>query len=130
MNAVLIVDDSATMRKMLRRVLGQTDLPIDVVLEAADGVDAIQQLVEQPDVRVVLCDWNMPRLDGARFLAAVRRRRTKEQLAVVLVTTERAEAIFDTISEDEVNAYLQKPLTPSDLRTAIAPYLRAEGEAA
>ena len=64
---VLIVDDSSAIRKILVRVLSQTDLPIKQVHEANDGAEALK-IVEANDVSLILSDINMPNVDGLELL--------------------------------------------------------------
>ncbi len=64
---VLIVDDSAAIRKILVRVLGQTDLPIGQIHEASDGQEALN-IVATSDVSLILSDINMPNIDGLELL--------------------------------------------------------------
>jgi len=60
---VLIVDDSAAIRKILQRVLRQTEIPIGTVYEAGDGAEALETLRRQT-IGLVLSDINMPNMDG------------------------------------------------------------------
>jgi two-component system chemotaxis response regulator CheY len=124
MNKVLIVDDSATMRKMLLRVLRQADLPVDMVVEACNGIDALRRLAEHPDVALVLCDVTMPEMDGVQFVDTVRRARSKEQLPILMVSTERVAETMALFESAGPNGFVQKPLTAQDLRKVALPYLR------
>lgn len=69
--ALLIVDDSTAIRKILLRVLNQTGLPLGQVLEASDGIEALKVL-ETHDVDLILSDINMPNLDGLGLLRTLR----------------------------------------------------------
>ena len=69
---VLLVDDSTVIRKMLKRVLAESNLPFDKVLEAGDGQQALAAL-EADTVHLVLCDVNMPVMDGLEFLQNMRK---------------------------------------------------------
>ena len=66
----LVVDDSRTVRVILRNIL--QEMGTDVV-EAGDGLEALEQLRRNPDVELVLVDWNMPVMNGLDFILAVRR---------------------------------------------------------
>ena len=67
---VLIVDDSAAIRKILQRVLNQTEIPLGAVYEAGDGLEAIEAL-KKNTVGLILSDINMPNLDGIQMLKPV-----------------------------------------------------------
>ena len=68
---VLVVDDSAAIRKILQRVLAQTELPLGTILEAADGIEAIERL-KNHKIGLVLADINMPNMDGIELLTKMR----------------------------------------------------------
>ena len=78
---VLIVDDSAAIRKILQRVLGQAKVPIAQVFEAGDGVEALEVLKNNP-VSLVLSDINMPNMDGLQLLEQCSWRRGMEEYSV------------------------------------------------
>jgi len=68
---VLIVDDSAAIRKILQRVLRQTEMPIGNIHEAGDGVEALAML-QQQTVGLILSDINMPNMDGLEMLGKIK----------------------------------------------------------
>jgi two-component system, chemotaxis family, chemotaxis protein CheY len=84
---VLIVDDSAAIRKILIRVLSQTDLPIEKVHEASDGVEALK-ILGNTDITLVLSDINMPNMDGLQLLTNLRATPNWSRLSVIMITTE------------------------------------------
>ena len=86
---VLIVDDSAAIRKILVRVLSQTDLPIKNLHEANDGAEALK-ILEENEVSLVLSDINMPNVDGIELLTKIRATPKWKQLSVVMITTKVA----------------------------------------
>jgi len=67
---VLVVDDSAAIRKILQRVLRQTGMAIGTIHEAGDGQEALE-LLKKVQPGLVLTDINMPKMDGLQFLAAL-----------------------------------------------------------
>ena len=67
---VLVVDDSAAIRKILQRVLRQTGMAIGNIHEAGDGQEALAVMAQHP-VSLVLSDINMPRMDGLQLLASL-----------------------------------------------------------
>ena len=84
---VLIIDDSAAIRKILRRILGQAGLGTEEIYEAGDGLEALQVL-RSKRVGLILADLYMPNLDGLNFLTRLRAVREWESVPVVMITTE------------------------------------------
>jgi two-component system chemotaxis response regulator CheY len=123
MNKVLIVDDSATMRKIITRVLRQAEIPCATVLEAGNGVEGMAKLQSDPDIDLILSDINMPEMNGVDFVKAVRATRSKETLPMIMVTTEGGEAMMSNALELGANGYVTKPFTPESIRSALEAYL-------
>ena len=84
---VLIVDDSAAIRKILQRVLGQANVPITQVFEANDGLEALDVL-RSNKVGLILSDINMPNMDGLQLLSQVRSVEDWKSVPMVMITTE------------------------------------------
>ncbi len=120
---VLIVDDSSTMRKIIARVLRQADIAVEEVLEAADGVEGLQLLASDPDIQLVLSDVNMPVMDGLAFVRAVRAKYAKEDLPMIMVTTEGGKQMMQTALDCGANGYVTKPFTSDTVRGALEDYL-------
>lgn len=120
---VLIVDDSATMRKIIARVLRQADIPIEEVLEASNGIEALERLAADPLIQLVLTDLNMPAMDGVTFVRTVRETRSKEELPMILVTTEGGKPMMQAALDSGANAYVTKPFTSDTVRGALEDYL-------
>src|SRR5205085_8941801 len=88
---VLVVDDSAAIRKILQRVLRQTGMTIRTIHEAGDGQEALELLKQHP-AALILTDINMPKMDGLQFLAALKASEQWRDIPVVMITTEGGEA--------------------------------------
>ncbi len=116
---VLIVDDSAVMRKILERSLRQTQAEIGKVLEAGDGVEALQVLGSQDGVNIVFSDVNMPNMDGLEFLRQVRQSDKHKGLPVVMVTTEGTEAKVMQAVSLGADGYIRKPFTSVQIQQAL-----------
>ncbi len=119
MKKILIVDDSATMRKIIMRVLRQADFQAETILEAANGVEGLQRLVSDPDIQLILSDINMPEMNGIDFVKAVRTKHDRAKMPMVMITTEGGEAMVQTALENGANGYVTKPFTPESIRQAL-----------
>ena len=88
---ILIVDDSAAIRKILQRVLRQAEIPLGALYEAGDGVQALEVLKGNP-VDLLFTDINMPNMDGLQLLAQIKSAGQWPHLRSVLITTEGNQA--------------------------------------
>jgi two-component system chemotaxis response regulator CheY len=114
---VLIVDDSAVMRAMIRRTLAMAAVPLGAVHEAGNGREALDVLQESW-VDLALVDINMPVMNGEEFLEVVRQDPLVRDLAVVVVSTESSTTRIQRI-EDRGAAFVHKPFTPEELRSTV-----------
>lgn len=115
---VLLVDDSAAVRKILRRVLQQTDLPLEKVVEAADGLDALRSL-RFNTIHLILLDVNMPRMDGMQFLRKLRRSTEWKDIAVIMITTEASQAKVMEAFELGAVGYIRKPFNAEQISEKV-----------
>ena len=111
---ILIVDDSSVMRNMIKRALKKGGVEAET-LEAGDGVEALEQIPNAPDL--ILCDWNMPNMDGITFVRELRGR--GETMPVLMVTTETHFAKQTEAKNAGANGFLAKPFTPEQLAEQI-----------
>lgn len=115
---VLVVDDSAAIRKILIRALGQTDLNIGQIYEASDGVEALNVL-RTNEVRLVLSDVNMPNMDGLQLLKQLHQVPNWKQLSVLMITTEGSQAkVLEAVGLG-AKGYLRKPFTADQIKEKV-----------
>ena len=112
MHTVLIVDDSPTIRRMLKVAL--SSLPDTVCIEATSGLHAIEQLT-LARVNLMLLDLNMPDMHGLEVLEFVRRHPTYRALPVIVVTTRGDDASRDAALAAGATLYLTKPFQPREI---------------
>ena len=115
---VLVVDDSAAIRKILTRVLRQTGMAIQTIHEAGDGQDALT-LMAQHKVALVLSDINMPKMDGLQLLASLKASPQWQHIPVVMITTEGGETKVAEAVRLGAAGYVRKPFTADQIKEKL-----------
>lgn len=112
---VVAVDDSRTMREMIRFTLTQAGFEIHL---AEDGLDGLKVLEDQsPDV--IITDINMPNLDGFGFIDAVREREDTGAVPILVLTTESSQELKARARAAGASGWIVKPFDPDKLIGAI-----------
>ncbi len=117
---VLVADDSTTMRMFIMFHLVKL-LPGVQILEAVDGLDALE-ILKKREVDIVLTDMNMPRLDGAGLITAVRTE-LKKDLPIIIITTKGRDDDRERGLRAGADGYITKPLDVVDFRKTLMKYL-------
>lgn len=113
---VLVADDFATMRKILRNILKQ--IGFDHIVEAEDGQVAIEVLRNE-NIGLVVTDWNMPNMTGLELLEKIRSDPKTAHLPVLMVTAEGLKDNVVAAVKAGVNNYVVKPFTAEILQEKI-----------
>ena len=113
--SVLAVDDSRTMRELLKRALCDRGFDVHVAVDGLDGLDALK--VCQPDV--VITDINMPRLDGFGFIEAVRSGDVRQRVPILALTTESAPELRQRARNAGATGWIVKPFDAEKLASVI-----------
>jgi two-component system chemotaxis response regulator CheY len=119
---VLIVDDSAAIRKILHRVLRQTEIAIDNVLEAGDGAQALEVLRSQA-VGLILSDINMPNMNGLELLSQLKANPSWRDVPIIMITTEGGQAKVMEAVQLGAAGYVRKPFTADQIKDKLASVL-------
>ncbi|MEJ2372508.1 MAG: chemotaxis response regulator CheY [Sulfurimonas sp.] len=114
---LLVVDDSSTMRRIIKNTLAR--LGYKDVLEGADGVEGWEQMDSNPDIEMLITDWNMPEMNGLELVKKVRADERFKDLPIIMVTTEGGKAEVITALKAGVNNYIVKPFTPQVLKEKL-----------
>jgi len=115
---VMIVDDSAVIRKVLRRILIQADVVLGNVVEAGDGVEALEKLRTEP-VHLILSDINMPNMDGIQLLTALKAQDSSKHIPVIMITTEGSAARVMEAVQLGASGYVRKPFTMEQIKEKL-----------
>ncbi|MFW6122895.1 MAG: response regulator [Thermodesulfobacteriota bacterium] len=113
---VLVVDDFATMRKIVRNILKQ--IGFEDIIEAEDGTAALR-LIKNDKVGLVVTDWNMPNMDGLDLLREIRQNPQTSNLPVLMVTAEGLKENVMEAVKAGVSNYVVKPFTAEVLQEKI-----------
>lgn len=116
---IMIVDDSAAIRKILQRVLAQAGVALGTVHEANDGSQALE-LLKTNKVSLILSDINMPNMDGIEFLSRLKADAAYKAVPIVMVTTEGSQARVMQALELGAAGYVRKPFTPEQIKEKLA----------
>jgi two-component system chemotaxis response regulator CheY len=109
---VLVVDDFSTMRRIIRNILN--DLGFENILEAEDG-DIALDILKTDRVDLIICDWNMPRMNGLEVLKHVRSHESYKDLPFVMLTAESEKKSIIEAAKAKVTQYVIKPFTAATL---------------
>jgi two-component system chemotaxis response regulator CheY len=119
---VLIVDDSATMRQMVRRAMNLAGLDVNEVYEASNGIEALAHLAEHT-VGVIVADINMPTMNGMQLLRRLKENPKLSAIPVLIASTEGSRARIDQLTEIGAFGFVRKPFHPERLRDLLKPLL-------
>jgi two-component system, chemotaxis family, chemotaxis protein CheY len=115
---ILIVDDSATMRALLHRVVGLADLPIGTIYQAPNGLEALK-ILETHSVQAVFTDLNMPVMNGMQLLREMAKRESWNDLLRIIISTDGSKLRREEARELNVNLYVEKPFRPEVVRDVL-----------
>ena len=104
----LVIDDSRAARSIISNILRELGMS---VLQAANGLEALETLQKTPGVELLLVDWNMPAMNGLEFIKAVRADPAYQGVRVLMVTSEAETSQVKLALESGADEYLMKPFT-------------------
>lgn len=114
---ILIVDDSTSLRTVVRLALTRAGYD---VLEAGDGLAALDALGKAPKVHLIVCDVNMPNMDGITFVTQIKQHPRHRFIPVVMLTTEGEEDSKNRGRQAGAKAWIVKPFNPPQLLDAVS----------
>ena len=120
--SLMIVDDSATMRKIIMRTVRMSGLEFDQPQEAGNGKEAIEKL-KTVSVDIILCDINMPEMGGLEMVKKVREMPACNNTKIVMVSTESSQELIDGVIAGGANGFITKPFTPERFLEKLSPFM-------
>ena len=119
---ILIVDDSAVMRRIHRNTLLENAVDESSLVEAKDGEEALK-LAKEQEITLFLVDWNMPKLNGVNFVKEVRKLENYNKTPIIMITSEAAKYNVIEAIQAGVTNYVVKPIQGNVLWEKIRKYL-------
>lgn len=113
---VLVVDDSSTSRLLIKDLLARQ---LFQVFEAADGVEAIKVLLDNPDIKLLITDYNMPRMDGFELIRNLRFKYEKSDLVIIGLSGEGEHALSARFIKNGANDFLHKPFCQEEFNCRV-----------
>ncbi len=120
--SLMIVDDSATMRKIIMKTVRMSGLEFERTEEAGNGAEALQKL-QASTVDIVLCDINMPEMNGIEFVKQARQVDAIKNTKIIMVSTESAQDLIDNLMASGANGFITKPFTPERFQEKLSPFM-------
>ena len=115
---VLIVDDSSTMRAVIKKTFKLGKTRGYQLLEASNGNEALD-FIRENNVSLLLLDLNMPSMDGVKLIDTLKEEELMDQIPTIVVSTDGSESRMKNLKSRGVNAYVTKPFTPEKLQSVI-----------
>ncbi len=115
---ILIVDDSATTRAIIKRTIQMAKIPVERAYEAANGKIALALLAEHP-VDLIIADLHMPVMDGVEMSRQILASPATRSIPVIIVTADPNPQRIAELQQQGVRAFLPKPFTPEAVRKVI-----------
>ena len=116
---VLIVDDSSSMRAIIKKIIKVSGFNVGEFLAAADGKEALKVLKDEW-VDVVLTDINMPNMNGMELIDEMKKDELIRSIPVVMVTTEGSEKKMQEAMDLGASGYVKKPFLPEDIKRTLS----------
>lgn len=115
---VLVVDDSSSIRAIIKKIIKVSGFDIGAFLDASDGQEALA-VMEANQVDLVLTDINMPNMNGLELVARIRENSTLASIPVVVVSTEGSEKKMAEAMALGAVGYVKKPFVPEEIKQTL-----------
>ena len=121
---ILIVDDSSVTRAVLKKTIGMTDFPVQDIVQAENGEQALRMLRQEP-FDLVMADLNMPQMNGIAMTQRILSDESLKSIPVVVITTEASVSRIEELKAAGIRGYVHKPFTAEGIRNMLLEVLGA-----
>lgn len=119
---ILIVDDSITIRAMIKKALQLSIPDLGQVYEAENGILALARLAEK-EVGLIMTDLNMPRMDGLQLIEKIKRQPKLANIPIIVISTDGSTERLSELEQQGIRGYLRKPFRPEQLKQVLSEIL-------
>lgn len=119
---ILTVDDSKVIHMMLANCLEKVRYDVEQI-QAVNGLEAWEKLQENPDVKLVLCDYTMPVMDGEAFVKKVRKQEKFRYVRIIMVTSVNNKENVTKMLQYGINGYIIKPFDEEKIVQVVENFL-------
>lgn len=124
---ILVVDDSKTVRAVIAKTLRLTEVPINELLEAGNGKEALD-ILKDHWVDLIFSDINMPVMGGVEMIQQIQQDDVLKTIPVIVVSTEGSATRIEQLKGQGVRAYIRKPFTPELVRAIVVDIVGEPGD--
>lgn len=122
---VLIVDDSSSMRAIIKKIIKVSGFDVGEFLDASDGKEALKVLADEW-VDIVLTDINMPNVNGMELMAEMKKDELLRSIPIVMITTQGSEKKMQEAIDLGASGYVKKPFLPEDIKKTLSSIMGEE----
>ena len=122
---VLIVDDSSSMRAVIKKTIKVSGFNVGSYWEAGDGNEALE-ILNNEWVDLVLSDINMPNMSGLELIQKMKAEETLRNIPIVMITTEGSDEKVNMVKDMGANGYIKKPFLPEEIKVKLCEIMGEE----
>ncbi len=116
--SIMVVDDSSIIRAAIKKTIDMTEIPVDRLVVAENGLDALEKLKETW-VDIIFCDIHMPKMDGIELIETLRKTVEFKNIPFVVVSTVGSETQINELKEKGISGFIRKPFKPEDINAVM-----------
>lgn len=113
--SLMVVDDSPIIRGALKRTIDMTGIPVDKLVQAENGEDALEKL-KKTWVDIIFCDIHMPKMSGIELFENLRKSSEFKNIPFVIISTEGSDTRIQNLKDNGISGYIRKPFKPEEIK--------------
>ncbi len=119
---ILVVDDCSIITGSVKKILNKISR-VDNIFEACNGVEALEVLNKNPDMKILIIDWNMPIMNGMEFIEKIKKIKEYKDIYIIMITSEGSKEKIIKAIKTGIDSYIMKPFTMKALQIKLIPII-------